>query len=185
MVLTAPERPPLPPTKPLNHAKWESTKTTESYRPHFAGPVISWPKPTAPVSMGEPPPPDLPSVGAGETDAISERPTDPPTPPAAKTPTAVKRVRMTSMEASQLIRKVQPVYPALARQVRVQGEVMFTAVISKSGTIEDLQLVRGHPLLVIAAREAILQWRYKPTMLNGEPVEVITNIQVNFTLSGQ
>jgi protein TonB len=66
---------------------------------------------------------------------------------------------------------------------RVQGVVEFTAVISKQGNIENLQLVRGHPLLVTAAREAILQWRYRPTMLNGEPVEVITNILVNFTLS--
>jgi protein TonB len=61
--------------------------------------------------------------------------------------------------------------------------VEFTAVISKQGAIENLQLVRGHPLLVTAAREAILQWRYRPTTLNGEPVEVITNILVNFTLS--
>jgi protein TonB len=67
----------------------------------------------------------------------------------------------------------------------VQGVVEFTAVISKRGTIDNLQLVSGHPLLVAAAREAILQWRYKPTLLNGEPVEVITNIVVNFTLNAQ
>jgi len=63
--------------------------------------------------------------------------------------------------------------------------VVFTAVISKAGTIENLQLVSGHPILVKAAEEAIRQWRYKPTILNGEPVEVITNIEVNFTLSGR
>jgi protein TonB len=78
---------------------------------------------------------------------------------------------------------VQPVYPALAISTRVQGIVEFTAVISKQGTIEHLQLVRGHPMLVNAAQEAILQWRYKPTLLNGQPVEVITDIVVNFKLS--
>jgi protein TonB len=65
----------------------------------------------------------------------------------------------------------------------VQGTVKFTATISKDGNIENLQLVSGHPLLVNAAKEAVLQWKYKPTLLNGEPVEVITEIIVNFTLS--
>jgi protein TonB len=86
------------------------------------------------------------------------------------------------MEAN-LIRRVQPVYPPLAKSARVQGTVEFTATISKDGNIENLTLVRGHPLLVAAAREAVLQWKYRPTMLNGEPVEVITDIIVNFTLS--
>jgi protein TonB len=84
---------------------------------------------------------------------------------------------------ANLIRRVQPVYPALAKSARVSGTVEFTAVISKEGNIENLQLVRGHPLLVNAAREAVLQWKYKPTMLNGQPVEVVTSIIVNFTLS--
>ena len=89
------------------------------------------------------------------------------------------------MEESRLIRKVQPEYPPMARQIRLQGAVEFTAVIGKSGAIENLQLLHGHPLLVQAAEQAILQWRYKPTLLNGEPVEVVTNIVVNFTLTGQ
>ena len=88
------------------------------------------------------------------------------------------------MEAS-LIYRVVPTYPVMAQQIHVQGKVVFTAVISKAGTIENLQLVSGHPILVKAAEEAIRQWRYKPTILNGEPVEVITNIEVNFTLSGR
>jgi protein TonB len=84
---------------------------------------------------------------------------------------------------ANLIRRVQPVYPPLAKAARVQGTVEFTAVISKEGNIENLQLVRGHPLLVEAARQAVLQWKYRPTMLNGQPVEVVTDIIVNFTLS--
>ena len=84
---------------------------------------------------------------------------------------------------ANLIYRVQPVYPPLAKTTHVEGTVEFTAIISKQGTIENLQLLHGHPLLVNAAREAILQWRYRPTLLNGEPVEVITDIVVKFTLS--
>jgi protein TonB len=84
---------------------------------------------------------------------------------------------------ANVIRRVEPLYPLLARTARVQGTVQFTAVISKEGRVEKLQLVRGHPLLVNAARETILQWRYRPTMLNGQPVEVVTSITVNFTLT--
>jgi protein TonB len=109
----------------------------------------------------------------------------PPAPKAAAVtqPPVHKMIRMAHIEASQLIHKVQPAYPIIAKQTHVQGTVVFTAVISKAGTIENLQLVSGHPLLVAAAREAILQWRYKPTLLSGEPVEVMTNITVNFTLN--
>ena len=87
------------------------------------------------------------------------------------------------MQAANLVRKVTPVYPPLAKQARIQGTVRFTAVIGKDGTIQNLQLVSGHPLLVAAAQEAVKQWVYKPTLLNGEPVEVVTQIDVNFTLS--
>jgi protein TonB len=106
----------------------------------------------------------------------------PPPPPKPKGPTGPVRVGGQVAEAN-LIRRVQPVYPPLAKSARVSGTVEFTATISKEGNIENLQLVRGHPLLVNAAREAVLQWKYKPTMLNGQPVEVVTNIIVNFTLS--
>ncbi len=87
------------------------------------------------------------------------------------------------MSEANLIRKVQPVYPPLARSARVQGTVEFRAIIDKEGNIENLQLVRGHPLLVNAAKQAVLQWKYRPTLLNGQPVEVITDITVHFTLS--
>ncbi len=76
-----------------------------------------------------------------------------------------------------------PIYPPLAKQARIQGTVRFTAVIGTDGTIRDLRLISGHPLLVSAAQDAVKQWAYQPTLLNGEPVEVITQIDVNFTLS--
>jgi protein TonB len=84
---------------------------------------------------------------------------------------------------ANLIRQVQPAYPAPAKSARVQGSVEFTATISKEGEIENLQLVRGHPLLVNAAREAVSRWKYRPTLLNGQPVEVVTDIVVNFSLN--
>lgn len=108
----------------------------------------------------------------------------PPPPPAPSKPKPTQRLRIaTGVAEANLIRKVMPVYPALAKSARVQGTVEFTAIISKEGTIENLKLVRGHPLLVQAAKDAVLQWRYRPTLLNGEPVEVLTDIIVNFTLS--
>jgi protein TonB len=118
----------------------------------------------------------------GFSEAVPMTPPPPPPPVTKKIPPAPVHVSSGIVE-SNLIHRVQPAYPALARSARVQGVVEFTAVISKQGTIENLQLVRGHPLLVTAAREAILQWRYRPTILNGGPIEVITSILVNFTLS--
>ena len=87
------------------------------------------------------------------------------------------------MHAANLIKQAKPVYPPLAKQARVQGMVKFKAMIGKDGTIQNLQLVSGPPLLVQAATQAVQQWVYKPTLLNGEPVEVITTIDVNFTLN--
>ena len=83
-----------------------------------------------------------------------------------------------------LIFRVQPDYPSLARQVRVQGQVVLRAVISREGTIENLQVLSGHPMLVRAAVDAVRQWKYRPYLLNGEPVEVETEVKVNFILSG-
>ena len=126
------------------------------------------------------------STGAGDlAGGLSDTPLAAPPPPAPEAKKVVHGpVHVSSgVVESNLIHRVQPAYPALAKSSRVQGTVEFTAVISKQGTIENLQLVRGHPLLVNAARDAILQWSYRPTLLNGEPVEVITDILVNFTLS--
>lgn len=85
--------------------------------------------------------------------------------------------------ASQLVR-TNPVYPPLARQARIQGAVVLHAIIDKDGNVSELQVISGHPLLVQAALDAVKQWRYKPTLLNGDPVEVDTTITVNFTMGG-
>lgn len=88
-----------------------------------------------------------------------------------------------SVQAALLVNKVQPVYPPLARQTRISGTVRLHAIISKAGTIQSLEVMSGHPLLVRAAMDAVQQWRYKPTLLNGEPVEVDTTIDVIFSLN--
>jgi protein TonB len=87
------------------------------------------------------------------------------------------------VQAAKLVRQVTPVYPPLARQARISGIVRLEAVISRSGLIESLQVMSGHPLLTQAALDAVRQWVYQPTLLNNVPVEVLTQIDVNFKLS--
>jgi len=98
-------------------------------------------------------------------------------------PQPIQRIRVTTIENSKIVFRPQPAYPAMARNVRVQGLVRLEAIISKTGLIENLRVVSGHPLLTQAALDAVRQWRYTPTVLNGEPVEVITTVDVNFTLN--
>ncbi len=98
---------------------------------------------------------------------------------------APKRVRVGGqVQAARLVNRPTPIYPALARQARIQGVVRLHAVIAKDGSVVELQVLSGHPLLVQAALDAVRQWKYQPTLLNGEPVEVDTTIDVNFVLGG-
>jgi protein TonB len=98
-------------------------------------------------------------------------------------PAVVKPLLVSHLAEANLLHKVQPSYPTLARQARVQGTVELRAIISKAGTIENLVVVRGHPMLAPAAIDAVRQWRYRPYLLNNEPIEVETEITVNFVLS--
>jgi protein TonB len=102
-----------------------------------------------------------------------------PPPPAAK----IEPLRLGSdVQAAKLIHQVSPPYPPLARLSRTQGVVVLEAIIDKEGLIDSLRLISGHPLLTQAAMDAVKQWKYQPTMLNGEPVEVVTTVTVTFTL---
>jgi protein TonB len=123
--------------------------------PHSAGNVLP------------PPPPAEPSVKPGER----------------QTATQLPRVRIGGdvLEA-KIIHRVIPIYPPLAKQTRTQGVVKLMAVIGKDGTVQNLQVVSGHPLLVKAAVDAVQQWLYRPTLLNGDPVEVSAPIEVRFVL---
>ena len=98
-------------------------------------------------------------------------------------PSVPQRVPVTStIEAAKLISRVQPAYPQLAIQARIQGNVVLHAIIGRDGQVSELQVLSGHPLLVSAAVEAVRQWRYSPTLLNGQAVEVETTITVSFVL---
>lgn len=109
-------------------------------------------------------------------------PPPPPPPPTAQTPPDSIHIAGEIQQANLISRPV-PVYPPLAKAAHVQGTVRFQATIGKEGTIQNLQLLSGPPLLVQAAMQAVQQWVYRPTMLNGSPVAVITDIEVNFTLA--
>jgi protein TonB len=89
------------------------------------------------------------------------------------------------VQMAKLLRKVTPRYPPIAIAARISGIVRLIGTIGKDGTIQNLQLVSGHPMLARAALEAVQQWIYKPTLLNGNPVEVIAPIEVRFTLGQQ
>jgi len=106
----------------------------------------------------------------------------PPAPQASK-PVQLQPIRVGGhVIAAKLVYRLKPDYPQLAKLTRTQGDVEFEAIIGKDGSIEQLKVVRGHPLLVKAAFDAVQQWRYQPTLLNGEPVEVVTDITVTFKL---
>src|SRR3989454_2556132 len=88
-----------------------------------------------------------------------------------------------NVQAARIVNRVQPVYPPLARQTRISGTVRLHAIIGKDGAITSLEVLSGHPLLQQAALDAVRQWRYQPTLLNGDPVDVDTTIDVIFSLN--
>ena len=114
---------------------------------------------------------------ASENAAALLQPTPPP-------PNGVQRIRVgAAVQQSNLLQSVDPVYPPLAQQARIQGVVRLNVIIAKDGHISNITLISGHPVLVPAAQEAVKQWLYRPTLLNGDPVEVSTVVDVQFMLS--
>jgi protein TonB len=190
--LVAPTPPPAPPSPAHLGDAQQTTSNVSS-----AGQVIA-PRsiPTAILNIDEssaPPPVEAAGLGvSGGTGSSTARDgvfgaiggpgavVPPPVPP---TPSA-QPPRVSRMMEGNLIYRVQPQYPPLARQARVQGIVVLRAMISREGKIENVQVISGHPMLVQSAMNAVLQWRYRPYYLNNEPVEVETQVTVNFTLSG-
>ena len=121
--------------------------------------------------IGDPNAPPMPIPGTHPVMPVAPRP-------------VVRPFRTSTMLQGMLIRRVEPVYPAMARAAHIQGPVLLAAVISKDGTIENLRTISGHPMLVPAAITAVSQWRYRPYILNGDAIEVETQITVNFILGG-
>jgi protein TonB len=198
--LTAPPPPPPPPPPPAA-APVKAVRVIP--RQFDAGRLMapkSIPKEIAMIKEEEMPPPSagggvVGGIGGGMAGGmpggviggiISNIPlAAPPPPPAVKAaaPAAPQRIRVGgNVQEARLSKKVIPTYPPLARSARISGTVRFNAVIGTDGRIQNLQLVTGHPLLVPSAQAAVSQWVYQPTLLNGEPVEVMTQIDVNFTL---
>jgi periplasmic protein TonB len=96
-----------------------------------------------------------------------------------------QRVRIGgNVQAAKMVRQIQPLYPQIAKTAHVQGTVILHAIIAKDGSVQELQYISGPALLMRSAMDAVHQWKYQPTLLNGEPVEVDTTISVVFTLSG-
>jgi len=120
-------------------------------------------------------------TGLPPSTAIAGPPPAPPEP--VKKPPQPSAIRVSEgVQGAKLIHQPRPIYPHLARTARISGRVRLDAVISRDGAIQNLRVIDGHPMLVNAAIDAVSQWRYQPTLLNGVPVEVMTLIEVNFTL---
>lgn len=118
---------------------------------------------------------------AGQEIMVSNGPALPPPP----RPTAPVRIKQGGVvTAASILSQTRPVYPALARQARIQGSVVLHAIIGRDGRVAQLEVMSGHPLLVQAALDAVKQWLYKPTLLNGDAVEVDTTITVSFIMGG-
>jgi protein TonB len=189
-VVVRPAPPPLP-VKPVpvpNSTTTGTSRLSSVVRPTFhLGQTSSHPAepsvyvPDAPPSLGV----DgvIGGIGPAGTLPFSTTALAPPPKPLTHpiAPSAPIRVG-SGVQMAKLIRKVIPDYPALARTARISGVVHLVGTIAKDGTIRNLQLVDGHPMLAQAAISAVAQWVYEPTLLNGEPVEVIAPIEVNFTL---
>ena len=202
--LVAPPPPPPPPPPPAAAPKVVKVIPRQFDAGRLMAPKAV-PKEIAIIKEDEMPPPTAGGVGvvggipggaAGGTaggvlgSILSNIPTaaPPPPPPPVKQeapkPVVPQRIRVGgNVQAAKLRNQPKPVYPPLAKQARIQGTVRLNAIIAKDGSISNLQVVSGHPLLIPSAMEAVKQWVYQPTLLNGEPVEVVTVIDVNFTLS--
>lgn len=123
-------------------------------------------------------------AGAGQSVGMGigmSAPPPPPPPPTAAPPGSIRVGD--DLQARKLVSQKPPVYPPDAKAARIQGVVKLSAVVGKDGHVQRLDVLSGHPLLVPAAIEAVKEWVYEPTLLNGEPVAVVTQISVNFTLS--
>lgn len=106
-----------------------------------------------------------------------------PTPPPVHVEARREPLPVSTLSAGSLVHRVQPVYPPIAKTAHVQGPVIIAAVIDTDGRVESLKLISGHPLLVKAAMDAVRQWRYRPYVLNGQPIPVETHVKVVFALN--
>jgi protein TonB len=195
VMLYVPPRPAPPVVQPTGALASQSLSPVvlrQVYRPVFTAPshiptkISMLPDPNAMFDMLSSQAPALSGTGAANGSALANYSGPEPLPePAAAAPKPKPAfVRVSNgVQSAKLLQQPKPTYPALARSARISGTVRLQAIIGRDGTIQNLQLVGGPPLLVAAALEAVRRWTYKPTLLNNEPVEVFTEIDVNFTLN--
>jgi periplasmic protein TonB len=191
-MITAPPPPPPPPPPPAAAPVVVKKIQTELDNGQLRTPTAI-PKKIQMIKEDEPPPSAGPAgvvggvpggVPGGAMGGVlgSVMSSVPTAVPKVATP---QRVRVSQgVTQGLLLHKVTPQYPPLAKQARIQGTVVLSALIGKDGSIQNLHVVSGHPMLTNSALEAVKEWKYKPYILNGEPVEVETTINVNFSLSG-
>jgi len=202
--LVAPPPPPPPPPPPAAAPPVKMVKVIP--RQFDAGKLMapkSVPKEIAVIKEDELPPPSSGvsgvvggvaggSVGGAVGGVLggiiggipSAAPPPPPPPPPVKKEAPVQRIKVGgNVQGAMILKKTPPVYPPLAKSARVSGVVHLAAVIAKDGTIQELHSMGGPALLIQAALDAVKTWVYRPTLLNGEPVQVETTIDVNFTLN--
>jgi TonB family protein len=150
-----------------------------------AAPVSQTAPPLAQLSIPAAPAAAPPAPAAAPPTQAAAPPTQAAAPPApvAKAVNAAPRVALSQQATQSVTKSVPPDYPLLARQMRVQGAVVLQALISREGTIQELQVLSGPSILATAAQEAVKQWRFKPYFLNGQAVETQAKITVNFTIS--
>ena len=185
------------PVPPYGHPHSPSTgdKRKQNGGPPTGDPIPDYPlRPSAHPrpADGDPVPPDEIGPGGPTTTEGRNCPwcvnignqSKGPLPPQQETTVREKPrvLRMTSIDPAMLLRRVEPVYPVLAKQIHKEGRVELRAIIATDGTIQSLQVISGDALFIPSAKEAVLQWRYKPTYLNGQAVEIDTYITVVYSL---
>ncbi len=189
-VLAAPARPEAPASSPPQVSTSNSPVSNLSPDGHMMTPerIPHGVKPVTESFAPEPANPGLYVPGGtgdhGAQNGLLDSILKPVVNVALPPPPTTRVVHISHMTVGDLIYRVQPEYPLPAKLAHVQGAVVLHALISKQGTIEKLQVISGSPLLAGAAIEAVRQWRYRPYILNDEPVEVDTQVTVNFVLSG-
>jgi protein TonB len=200
----APPPPPPPPAAATRAPVQTAVKTFVPRTFNIPTAPVTVPQHAAIIAQAPPSLQDLPDAGVaggvpggvpggvlgGSLNGVLGAFAAPPSPPAASKPapapppTTPAQIRVGGeVQAALLQHQVVPVYPIIARSARIQGTVRLSASIAPNGAVKDLRVLSGSPLLVDAAENAVKQWTYKPTYLNGRPVEVLTEIDVQFTLS--
>jgi len=185
-VLTMWRTPEVPAVAPRSTARTSGLAAPTVFRPPVvlhsdypdAGMIV--------VDYDAPPLPSTPGIafpiGSSNTLPRFEGPKAAPVKPDVVRPVDTPVVVGGDVQSAKLLKQIVPAYPPTARQLRISGTVHLLGIIAKDGTIQRLQVLSGHPLLRQAALDAVSQWIYRPTILNGQPVEVEAPIEVIFTL---